>query len=328
MLDFSATWPHYVDHVAPIWHALEPERLGTFAANPRPLAGTSATQRAKELGIPTARHLPRKDTPCLVPGWSDLLAVGRRPLVWLEHGAGQTYIGQKWASPDHPAFGRVGLFLVPSERVADHYRAHHPAARYAAVGCPRLDRWLGWRPANRVPVVAVTSHWTDTSRQIPEISGAWPEYRRAFLALADQGRGRFEVIGHGHPKEQAKLRPLWEEAGVEFVADWEAVLERADLLVGDNTSALFEFAATGRPVVVVNASTYRRDVHHGLRFWECSTVGLNVWTPGALYLGVLGGLEDPKVTQRERRRVSTTVYAHLDGSATAAAVQAITGWLP
>jgi hypothetical protein len=71
---------------------------------------------------------------------------------------------------------------------------------------------------------------------------------------------------------------------------------------------MFEFAATGRPVVVLNAQGYRRDVSHGLRFWDASTVGINVWRRDELMDGIARALESRSDDVAAREEALGVVY--------------------
>jgi CDP-glycerol glycerophosphotransferase len=100
------------------------------------------------------------------------------------------------------------------------------------------------------------------------------------------------------------------------------VFDRADLLVADNTSAMYEFASLDRPVVAVNLPTYRRDVHHGMRFWNL-VPGLQCDTPQDLPDVIAAALVDPPEAQAMRTRAVDATYAHTDGGASERAASAI-----
>jgi glycosyltransferase involved in cell wall biosynthesis len=157
----------------------------------------------------------------------------------------------------------------------------------------------------------------------PEARWAFPHHRSALPALAR----RFRVLGHGHPRVFARLSSAYRSVGIEPVEAFDDVLRRADLYVCDNSSTLFEFAATGRPVVVLDAPWYRRDVVHGLRFWEAADIGIRVGDPMQLVDAVIDALADPPGRRAERERIIATIYARPAGGAARAAADAIAAWL-
>jgi len=114
--------------------------------------------------------------------------------------------------------------------------------------------------------------------------------------------------------------------GIEVVESFAEVCRRADVFIADNTSALYEFAAIGRPVVVLNAPFYRRNVHHGLRFWEAADVGIQVDRADALLPAVAHALGDPPERRAAREAALAIVYGYRSGAAQRAA-QAISAWL-
>lgn len=209
----------------------------------------------------------------LVASYADLVKARRdrhRKIVLMQHGIGQSYSDTNPAYPGGRDNGDVGLFLVPNEHAAGRWQAAYPAARVEVVGSPRLDD-LPQRVPDGTTTVAVTFHWRNGGH---EKANAFAYYRGAIELLA----ARYHVIGHGHPRA-SRLPRFWAKSGIEYVPDFDEVCRRADVLVFDNTSAGFEFAATGRPTVVMNAPAYRKHVHHGLRYWDAADVGIQVDDP-------------------------------------------------
>lgn len=134
----------YADHITPVWSAL-----------PREVRGQMYAPRARDpWGTPLPARWPR-DRLVLVAGAVDALKARPRPLVYLEHGAGQHYPGDV-RSAGHPSYSggdaleTVVLFLCPSDAVAERWRARYPGAAAVVVGCPRLDPWHGPGRVTRV----------------------------------------------------------------------------------------------------------------------------------------------------------------------------------
>ena len=296
MLDAVASMSHYEAHLVPVWDALPDEVRGAFVR-----------------GKPTA-----SDHTALVASFTDharARKAGYRRFVVMEHGAGQSYSN---TSPFYAGgWGRqdAGLFLTPNEHAAARWRSAYPRAKVEVVGSPRLDDLPARLPDGKV-TVAISFHFE--CGVSPEARSALRHYRSALPELARS----VDLIGHGHPR--ADLGPMYAALGIEYVPSFDDVCRRADLYVCDNSSTLFEFASTGRPVVVLNAPWYRESVDHGLRFWDAATVGINVNDPGDLVEGVRVALDD--CFRLFREEALDTVYAYRTGAAQRAA-DAITGWL-
>lgn len=170
-------------------------------------------------------------------------------------------------------------------------------------------------------VVAFSFHWENPL--VPESRSALAHYRRHLGPLIGAIRASGgEVIGHGHPRAWGALWRLWKELGVEAVPELDAVFGRASVFVADNTSALYEFASLDRPVVVLNAPWYRRDVEHGLRFWE-TIPGIQVDDGTDLLDAVAEAVADPPYLSAVRRDAVARTYASTDGHASERAVRAI-----
>lgn len=307
---------HYAHHLAPVWDAL-PEAVRGVAATIPPLTLPGWRK------VSHPRLLP--DGPALVASWRDLNAVRGRRAVYMEHGAGQTYTPRpNYAG--HPTRPGVGLFLCPSQRVAGLNRRHHSAARIAVVGCPKLDRWHA-NPdtvGNPDGPVVVAFHWA-ASGTVAEATSAWKQWK-GWLPDVLSGLP-WPLVLHAHPRAQPEIALWAARAGVEFWPDLDRVYAEARCVVVDNSSVLYEAASIGLPVVAVNAPNWRRDVTWGLRFWE-HIPGPQIVRPSELAAAVDRVCwQEPGRWAQVRERVSDAVYARRDGTAAAAAADAVVGWM-
>ena len=303
MIDAYATQPHYLHHILPIWQALDPSDRGILYV---PAAVAPFVKTAHQVAAhPTPSHRP-----VIVAGAPDLRPVGKRPVVFVEHGTGQTYLTAHASYAGGPHRERVRLFLCPNERVAAANRATYPDVPAIVVGSPRVEQLQRILPDTLGPVV-LAWHWN--CDLTPETRTAFPQYRRILPELKGS-------VGHGHPRLWGTLGRAYKAAGVVPVQWWDDVIRLGpSVVVADNTSVMWEAAALNIPVVVVNASWYRRDVEHGLRFWEYSDVGPNVNTPDDL-LAVVNTVADwAGVYDVRRREVAGLLYGQSDRSAWRAA---------
>lgn len=313
----------FLDHVAAVWSALPDDARGDVLV-PRQLHEHRAA-----LGIPHVGEIDRS-RPVLVAAYGDVKRArleGRRRIAYIEHGAGQSYPADQRGA-GHPSYagGRdradVGLVMVPGPYSGDLWRKAYPGVRVEEVGCPKLDM-LPPRDDSPGPVVALAFHWD--CRLVQETRTAFYTYRPALEEITR----RWTVIGHGHPRAMdgpPDLRKEYRRRSIELVEDFADVCRRADLLVFDNTSAGFEFASLGRPVLVLNEPIgrtpdrgYRRDRHHGLRFWDAAGVGINVWSPADLPDAIERALSDPPEVAAAREAALRRVYTHRSGAAARAA---------
>jgi hypothetical protein len=237
-----------------------------------------------------------------------------------QHGAGQSYSSEHPHYPGGKDHDDVGLFLTPNQHSANRWRERYPDARVEAVGCPKLDG-LPAREPGPGPVVAFAFHW-DLYLE-PESRSALAWYQEAMKELAAESD--WEVVGTGHPRRK-DLAHVYKWAGIEYVPDFREVCRRADVLAFDNTSVGYEFAATGRPVVVMDAPWYREDVAHGLRFWEAADVGVRVRRPSDLGPALRRALRNLPADIGDREDALETVYAYRYGAARRAA-DVIADWL-
>jgi len=287
MIELVASRPHYATHLAPLLAHL-PARL-------------------------VERPSDRAEV-AIVASYADHLAARKaraRRIVVMEHGVGQSY---RTGHPSYPGGrdrGDAALFLTPNHYSATLWRAAYPRIPAVAIGSPRLDS-LPPREPGPGPVVAIGWHWE--CGVSPWAGNAWRDFRSALPALAEA----FTVIGHGHPRIIDSLGPHYRRRGIEVVRDFDEVCRRADIYVADNTSTLFEFASTGRPVVVMNARRWRGP-GPGMRFWDAANIGAQVDDPATLVDAIHRTLEDRLPPIVDREAALDVVYACRPGAAARAA---------
>lgn len=319
-LDAYASFSHYADHLVPVWRELDVGLRGQWGG---PSGSTWATQ------FPRAYQRERMRAPLMVAGLADAQRFPGRPLVYVEHGAGQHYPGDV-RSLAHGSYAggkgldQVGLFLCPNQDVADRWTTQYPA-RSVVVGCPKLDELIRNPRAWSTTVVAVSFHWD--CPLIPETKSAYPHHQSALRPLADTLRAAgAQLVGHSHPRGVRQLQGVWGRLGVPYWRDARQVLRYADVLVCDNSSLMYEAAALGKPVVVLNAPWYRRDVHHGLRFWDY-VPGVQVDNPVDVVDAVLEAVAHPEVGHDLRSRAVAKAYAVTDGTSSSRAARAVESWV-
>jgi len=286
MIDAYASEPHYRDHIAPVLEALPDSLRGSWNRH-----GTG---------------------PVIVAGYKDLLAVGDRPVILMEHGAGQTYGG------GHPSYagGRnregVKLFLCPSERVAELNRARYPQTPTVAIGCPKLDALIGIKPKRGT--IGFAWHWN--AQVCPESRSALRHYAPFLGDVAE----RHETVGTAHPRIMRAAAKVYADAGIEIVSA-EGLVARAEVLVVDNSSIGWEFIALDRPVIWANAPWYRKDAHHGLRFWEDADIQVD--DSSEIEDAISVATEDAPEHRLRRRSIADAIYGQRDGHSAERAAAAI-----
>jgi hypothetical protein len=341
-INFIASNRQYIDHLVPIWKATALNDRGRFFVPNQMLHHATLRGINPQLyahNDELERMIAKDQAVVVVANYADLHApwTAGLPAVLVEHGIGQSFVGDdlpiNLANPGGggPFREAVKLFIVPNFHAAAQNQRTCPDIPNAVVGCPKLDAWVNQPGKGPIdpdrPVIAFGFHWN--RQAIPEARSAFPYYRDALQYLAfdcNNGALPWKLLGHGHPKQWGLFKKLYTEMGIEPVEDFDEVVRRADVYVNDCSSTLYEFAASSRatrPVVVLNIPDYRRDVTHGLRFWEASFVGPNVNDPADLQRKIEAVLAPRERWGRERYFALEKVYAFRDGSSSARAVTAI-----
>lgn len=322
--------PHFASHCLPIYQSLPDHIRGPLYAKGRAynyLEGKGV--RGMAAGVPRNAEL------VMCASFEDYRAVAPSPVILVNHGIGQKYGGDP-KSADHSSYSggkdrdRVALNICPSERDAQVCREHEQRA--VAAGTPKLDWAHNTEFVRSDPPTVAFSFHADVF-VCPETRWSLPHYKDAIIDLARNPDRGFNIIGHAHPRMHAYMVNFWRKLRVEYVPDFDDVLARADLFVNDNSSTLYEFASTGRPVVVLDAPWYRKDIHHRGRFWDWADVGVRVGEPGDLESALHLALTDPPTIRTTRESIVSAVYAGpdgeclADGRATERAVNAIMRFL-
>ncbi len=312
---------HFVDHLAAVWKVIPPNERGVFYVRSNDAWHEAIRHR---LSPKLWNGSVSSGIIILVASLGDLNAafkVGARTIL-MEHGAGQTYntSHSSYAGGIHPARDECELFLVPGVTPAEKLAMRHPDTPVIEIGCPKLDRFKGFeRPRHDIPKVVISFHWD--CRVVPETRWAWPTFRNHIAKLSH--KPEYEIVGHGHPRAMPHLRHWWEKIDVPVVEDFDQVLKNADVYVIDNSSSMFEAAAVGIPVVVLNAPLYRKNVDHGLRFWDVATIGEQVDNPAMLHNAIMRALNPSDEQIVETERCLDVVYTHRDGNSARRAYEAI-----
>lgn len=266
----------------------------------------------------------------------DTKFVGEREVIGLTTSTG-TFFAEGFASHNsadpasarHPSFSggedrdNVVMHICPSRHDAELNWAAGTAQVVAAGPC-KLDPWLSGRRTRRVDGSIAISFHAD-AYVCPESQSAFPHYRKALIELAKHPEYRTRLVGHCHPRSRAAMSAFWRSIGVRFEPDFAKILDHAAAYVCDSSSTLYEAAAVGIPVVVLDAPWYRVEVEHGLRFWSEADVGVRIQDPEQMGAAIDLALLDHYRTRKRRLDTVARVYdgGVLDGHATDRAVAAM-----
>jgi hypothetical protein len=323
-IDAYARETHHADHILPVWKAIKARNRGTFFVSSDKVADHLAKRDAPSVKVGVLGPGPVPILTSASASMTRAYRAERTNIAIMEHGAGQSFGGgrgvmsQQARTSSSYAGGRgrhAGLFLHPGPHPAARDRAAYPKARVEIVGCPKLDT-LPHREGDPAPTVAFSFHWDMT--MVPEGRSTFILYRDAVARFA-RAHPSVHVLGHGHPRIMERLAGWYRRQDIEIVWDFEDVCRRADVYVCDGMSTLYEFASTGRPVVVLNAPYYRKHIEHGLRFWAAANVGEQVDTQRDLDGAIKRALADPKHGIEAREAALDMVYAYRTGAGERAA---------
>ena len=308
-LNFLASEPHYYDHIVPIWNALPAELRGTFYCD---LPVLTLRPECKSFAK-TARLVSGLT---LVASFKDYQRV-IGDAIYMEHGIGHTYSNQSPYYAGGKGKHKVKLFLNNHELTQARNMEAYPNAKHEIIGTPKLDSIHAKPITGRK--VCVAFHWD--CYIAPETNSALNHYKDVLGDLSQV----CELHLHAHPRDNGRTKQIADQLGVTFIRDFETATNICDLYVNDNSSTMYEWLLTGRPVVVLNAPQYRKDIHHGLRFWE-DVPGQQVDEPEDLIGIIERNLNCPDMTLAERERIKAKYYP-FHPNATSIAVRVLVDYL-
>lgn len=246
----------YAEHVLPIWEALHPnERAVCAESGAEPLTGYAAST-------------------WLAAAPRDLRSVYRwskAPAAFMDHGTGLQWYGQAGRA----AIGRAALIMAPNEFMAERYRDAFPKSEIVVIGTPKMDELATIGKHGGPPTLAVSFHWTGM-RLSPAPMMRF-EAELFDLAASDE----IQLLGHAHPRIWPEARRWYLERGIEPVETFAEVVARADVYACDHSSTIYEWAALGRPAILLDVGETGVLRSTGLRYTTFADVGWHV-TPGDL----------------------------------------------
>lgn len=319
---------HFLDHLLPVYLSLPPQHRGDIWTSSSPVSEPVAA-RLTDLGLGVRGGSPPRGTRRVMvasAGDMDRARGCGAQVALFEHGCGMSWKGVKGTAGSSFVGSTyrqgVSLIVVPNARAAAKQHKATPKIRIVDLGTtPKLDPWVGHpRPGGR-PVVAISFHWD--SAVCPETKSAMRHYQGQMAALAL--RRDYTVIGHAHPRIAGLMKMLCENHGIEFVPRFDDVLARAHVYACDVSSTMYEAAAAGLQVVALNQPGYRRNINHGLRFWEL-VPGLQCDHPGDLGDTLAQAITAPPEAEWARRRAVAHVYPRLGPDGSQRAADALVEW--
>lgn len=299
-IDFYASEIHYYDHMSPIWRVLPDSYKGGFYVS------NTLYSKVKDRDIPVICSQPKGEL-TLVASYGDYCSIGGN-IVYMEHGIGHSY------SNKHPSYAggagkdRVVLFMNQHHITDKKNRLAYPKVINKIIGTPKMDSVTPRHIKNRV--VCMSFHWN--CQVCPETGSAFEYFKEMIPRMIKHNN--FTLIMHGHPRPGNNWEYKLKKYGVKFYSDFKDILEIADIYVNDNSSTMYEFAAAGRPVIVLNSPHYREKVHHGIRFWDY-ILGEQVDIPIKLIDVIERTFEKPHEWDERRNRIVEELYPYRGESA-------------
>lgn len=285
---------------------------------------THALPIAKAFGKDVVSKLSDIDTQNVVVfSYGDLKDVSQlnKSIIFCEHGTGFYY------NNSHPSYAgstqkreNVALRLSPNKLHADK-ELETLECPVEIIGIPKLDKFANrnWRINYEKPTIAISFHFDCFVN--PETRSTFKYYEKIIPEL----NKRYNLIGHAHPRLMRDIESFYIKNKIRIVKDFEDVMEIADLYIIDNSSTIFEWTIMGKPIVLLNAPFYRRDVEHigNPRFWKFADISPKCDSPEELIPAIEEATKNYQKYLPRIREAREYVLTFIDGKCTERAVEAI-----
>ena len=283
---------------------------------------TVGVGHARVLGVGKEKKIPPGLV--VVASRKDARSLNPRPVVLLEHGAGQSYgvaeRGRDWAEPND----NVVLFLAPNERVANRNADIYPNARHVVVSSPWVEKLAevragyAWDPPVVPDTLVFTFHYEGSI--VPEAGSAHNHFKETILEEAKRVWPG-PIVGTAHPRMMRRIKGWYDNHGVEIEPDFSKLVRRMKVLVADNTSAIWEACALDVPVVLMHSPLYRRNLDEEMwpRFYTHADVGYQIHDATDLPVALIDAYYDEFA--RERARATEAIYGDWHGAGVRAATE-------
>jgi len=310
-IDFFAREPHHIQHAKAIYNKIPLEHRG-------------------KLYTVLSEAINSTNDYIAIFCYGDLKSISKtnKKIVYCEHGVGMYYntIHGSYAGSTQYR-DNVVLRLSPNKTHADKEKKTLKCP-VKIVGVPKMDEWAGFREklVNKrnmhpfmKPVVAISFHWN--CLVCPETESSYKHFASSIKELSKH----FTLIGHGHPRILPQLRTKYKQLGIQVAADFNRVMRIADMYICDNSSTIYEFAYLNKPVVLLNAPSYRKNVEHkgNPRFWKHANIGPQVDNPEDLITKVQEAWDNFALYLRAINDATNEIFTYTDGRCGERAAQAI-----
>lgn len=250
----------------------------------------------------------------------DVSEFGKK-IIFCEHGTGLFY-ENKHSSYAGSTTKRenVVLRLSPNKLHADKEK-ETLSCPVEIIGVPKLDKFANreWKINYSKPTVVISFHFDCLVNQ--ETRSSFRYYEKIIPEL----KKHFNLIGHAHPRLMRDIENFYIKNNIKVVKDFEEVMLVADVYCIDNSSTIWEWLITGKPIVLLNNPYYRKEIEHkgNPRFWRLSNIAPLCEKPEDLISCIKESCDNYQHYLPKIKEARLEMLTYIDGNCTQRAVDAI-----